>query len=169
MTQPNTIPKHFKVKLKTELPYWLVILPGIFLFGVMTKPGFISTWPLMLILTVVLVTYSVLMYRLNQIDIDALNGEVVLTETNLLKCKRVKNYKLKNLQYTYIKGKISLYSRVLNICTLYLNNKEIATITPDRDGWTDDTVNDLAKCLVGLGVPRKFIGYGVKHAEINGL
>ena len=74
MIQPNTIPKFFQVKLKTELPYWLVILPGIFLFGVITKPSFISTWPLMLILTVVLVTYSVLLYRLNLIEIDTLNG-----------------------------------------------------------------------------------------------
>jgi len=73
------------------------------------------------------------------------------------------------LQYTYTKGKTSLHSRVVNICRLYLNEKEIAAIIPDRDGWTDDTVNDLAKCLVNLGVAKKFIGYGFKDAEINGL
>ena len=169
MTQPDTILKSFRVELKTELPYWLVILPGIFLFGVITEPSFISTWPLMLILTVLLVTYSVLMYRLNLIEIDTINGEAILSETNLLRNKRVKSYPLRNLQFTYKKGKTSLYGRVVNICRLYLNDKEIAAIIPDHDGWTDDTVNDLVKGLVNLGVSKKFIGYSSKDAEINGL
>jgi hypothetical protein len=123
----------------------------------------------MIILTVVLVTYSVLMYRLNLIEIDTLNREAILTETNLIGHKRVKSYPLGNLQFTYTKGKTSLYSRVVNICRLFLNDKEIAAIIPDHDGWTDDTVNDLAKGLVDLGVSKKFIGYSSKDIEINGL
>jgi hypothetical protein len=169
MTQPDAIPKSFRVELKTELPYWLVILPGIFLFGVITKPSFISTWPLMLILSVALVTWSVLTYRLNLIEIDTMNGEATLTKTNLLRKKRVRSYTLSDLQFTYKKGKTSLYSRVVNICRLYLNDKEIAAIIPDQDGWTDDTVNDLARGLVNLNVSKKFIGYSAKDAEINGL
>jgi len=51
----------------------------------------------MLILIVVLVAYSVLLYRLNLSEI-ALNGEAFLTETNLLRAKKVKSYSLRNLQ-----------------------------------------------------------------------
>ena len=169
MTQPDTILKSFRVELKTELPYWLIILPCFFLLGVLTKPSFISAWPLMLILTVVLVSYSILTYRLTLIEIDIIKGEAILTETNLLKNKRVESYPLKDLQFTYKKGKPGLYHRVVNICRLYLKDKEIAAIIPDHDGWTDETVNDLAKGLVNLGVPKKFIGYSFKDAEINGL
>jgi hypothetical protein len=169
MTQPDTIPKSFKVELKTEIPYWLVILLGIFLFGVVTRPKFISTWPLMLILSVALVTWSILMYRLNLIEIDTTNGEAIITETNLLNKKKIRSYPLSELQFTYKKGKTSLYSRVVNICRLYLNNKEIAAFIPDKDGWTDDTVNNLVKGLVNLGLSKKFVGYSFKDAEIDGL
>jgi hypothetical protein len=109
------------------------------------------------------------MYRLNLIEIDTMNGEAILTETNLLSQKKVRSYPLSELQFTYKTGKTSLYSRVVNICRLYLKDKEIAAIIPDQDGWTDDTVNDLAKGLVNLGVSKKFIGYSLKDAEINGL
>lgn len=169
MTQPDTIYKSFRVKLKTELPYWLVSLPGIFLFGVITNPSYISTWPLMLILSVALVIWSVFMYRLNLIEIDTMNNEVILTETNLISQKKVRSYPLSDLQLTYKTGKTSLYSRIVNICRLYLKDKEIAAIIPDQDGWTDDSVNDLVKGLVNLGVSKKFIGHSFKDAEIKGL
>jgi hypothetical protein len=73
------------------------------------------------------------------------------------------------LQFTYKTGKPGLYHRIVDVCRLYLKDKEIAAIIPDHNGWTDETVNDLAKGLVALGVPKKFMGYSGKDAKINGL
>ena len=123
----------------------------------------------MLILTVSMISYSVLMYRITEIQIDAAQGQVIVTETNFLKSKREKRYPLRELQFTYKVGKPGLYHRIVNICSLYINEKLIAAIIPDHDGWTDMSVNDLAKGLVNLEIPKKFIGYSVKDAEINGL
>ncbi|OQP67668.1 hypothetical protein [Niastella populi] len=167
MTQPDTIAKSFRIELKTEIPYWLIILPSLFLLGIITKPEFIMVWPFALLLTVVLLFYSASTFRLTSIDIN--KGEAILTETNLLKSKRIKSYPVRDLQFTYKIGKPGLRHRVVNICRLYLKDKEVASIIPDHDGWTDDTVNDLAKGLASLGVAKKFIGYGSKDAEINGL
>lgn len=123
----------------------------------------------MLLLAFILITYSALTYRLNLIEIDTIKGEVTLTETNLLKSKRAKKYPLREIQFTYKKGKTGLYHRVVNICRLYQSDKEIAAVIPDQDGWTDETVNDLAKGLVTFGVPKKFLGYNFKDAQINCL
>lgn len=169
MTQPDIMRNSFRVELKTELPYWFVILPIIFLIGVITRSGFISSWPLMMLFLFVLVAFSVLTYRLNLIEIDAKNGEAVLTETNLVMQKKVRRFPLGELQFTCKKGKFSAYSRVVKICRLYLNDKELAVISPDRDGWTDETVNELVKGLVNFNVSKKFIGFSYKDAEIDNL
>ncbi len=171
MTQPDTIAitKSFRLAIKPAIPYYLIILPCIFILGVITKPNYISTWPLILTLMVVLVLYSVLVFTLTVVEIDVIKKEVVLIETNVLKKKKINHYPLKEVQFTYKKSKTGLYSRLVNICRLYLKDKKLIAVIPDRDGWTDDTVNDLAKGLVNAGVPKKFIGYSLIDAEINGL
>jgi hypothetical protein len=169
MTQPNTSKKAFSVELKTELPYVLIVWPALFLLCVITRPSILSAWPLMVIFIVSLLIYAILTYRLTSIEVDKVKGVVVLVETNLLKKSRSKSYPLKDLVFTYKIGKPGLRHRVVNICKLYLKDKQLAEIIPDHDGWTDDTVNDLAKGLVDLEIPKKFIGYSIKDAEINGL
>ena len=116
MTQPDTIAKSIRVDLKTDIPYWLIIFPGIFVFGVIKDPSFISAWPLMVILAVFVFSYSVLSLRLTSIEVDAVKGKAILTETNVLKKKRVKSYPLSELQFTYKTGKPGLYHRIVNIC-----------------------------------------------------
>src|SRR5688572_29451300 len=120
MTHSDTISKSIKVKLKTELPYWLIIMPCVFLFGVLINKSFILNWPWMLGLTVVLLLFSILTYRLNSIKIDISKGEVTMTKNNLLGREKTKKYPLSNLQFAYKSGKVGLYSRTLNICTLYI-------------------------------------------------
>jgi hypothetical protein len=92
MTQPDTIPKSFRVDLKTEIPYYLIILPCMFVLGAITKAIAFSVWPAVLLLTVVLVCYSALMFRLTTIEIDTVKAKAILTETNLVKTIRTKTY-----------------------------------------------------------------------------
>jgi hypothetical protein len=169
MNHSDSISKTYKVELKTELLYWLILLPCIFIFGIFTKKGIFEAWPFMLILIVAGVLFSVLLYRLTQIDINTSEGSVSLTKTNLLRNKRTKTYSLHELQFTYKREKPGLRHRIVNICRLYINGKEIAELIPDHDGWTDDSVDDLAKGLHQMGVDKKLVGYGTKDAEINGL
>lgn len=169
MNQSDSISKTYKVELKTELPYWLILLPCIFIFGLFTRKGFLETWPYMLLLTIAVLLFSVLLYRLTDIDINKTEGSVSLTETNLLRNRKTKTYPLKELQFTYKREKPGLRHRIVNVCRLYMHGKQIAELIPDCVGWTDDSVNDLAKGLQQMGVNKKFIGYSTKDAEINGL
>lgn len=109
------------------------------------------------------------MYRLNAIEIDAGGGNVVFIETNLLGMQARRTYSLSALSFTYKVGKISLYSRSVNICKLFINNKELATVTPDRDSWTDESVNSLVKVLIKAGINKKFTGCSLKDAKIIDL
>ncbi|MGB4776527.1 MAG: hypothetical protein WBP45_15220 [Daejeonella sp.] len=135
---------------------------------IVTHPHSTGGWIFTLLLAAILIVYSALLWRLISIEIDILKEEVTLTKSNLFKSKRAKTYPLSDLQFTFKPGKPGFRDRIVNICKLYIEGKEIAAIIPDHDGWTDDTVNDLAKGLVNLGVAKKFIGYS-KDAEIYGL
>lgn len=39
-------------------------------------------------------------------------------------------------------------------------------IKPDDDLWTDEDIKILVRGLLAGGIPRKFIGYTLKDAEI---
>lgn len=169
MTHSDNTLKTFAVELKTELPFWLIFLPAVYIIGVLSRPGMLAVWPLMLLLLLAIAAYSTLVYRLNSITVDKRKGRVELGESNLLRRQRFKDYPLNALKFTYRRGKAGIRSRQINICTLYLADKKVATIMPDRDGWTDDSVHELARGLACLGVPKKFTGYSFKDAEIRDL
>lgn len=158
-----------KVKLKTELPYYLIGLPLLILCGVLTRPDFSSVWPFALVLTVAIATYCLLTYRLNFIEIDVIKQAIVLTEANVLQMQVKRTYPLDKLQFTYKVGKLGFRARMMNVCRLFVSGKEVAVVMPDRDGWTDETVNSLVKALVRAGVTKKFTGYSMKDATINDL
>jgi len=169
MLQQNPTSSVIRVDLKTELPFYLIGLPLLFLFGTLTRPNYSPNWLFALILIIVILTYNLLVYRLNAIEIDISKQTVLLIQTNLLQMHKKQSYPLGTLQFSYKLGKLSFRSRLMNICKLFVSGREVAVITPDRDGWTDKSVNDLAKALVRAGIDRKFTGYSLKDAAIKDL
>lgn len=90
----NNTNKVFKVNLETESPYFSMIFPLIVLIGLLTNKISLNSWPFLIAFLIVLTSYSVLMYRLILIEIDAGKEEVILLVSNLLKSKKTKKYPL---------------------------------------------------------------------------
>ena len=169
MIQASNRNKIFRVNLKTELPYNLIIFSSIFIVGLLTGKISFTTWPLIVVFLLVLVGFSLLLYRVVSIEVDAEKGIVAVIKANLIGSKKQTEHPLSALQFTYKVTKTGFRSPLRNVCTLYVENKKVAKVIPDYDGWTGAAVHDLAKGLLTIGVPKKFTGYSFKDAPINGL
>ena len=169
MIQADNRKKVFRVDLKTELPYNLIIFLSIFIVGLLSGKISFTLWPLIVAFLLVLVGFSLLLYRVVSIEVDAGKGIVDVIKANLIGSKKQKEYPLSALQFTYKVTKTGFRSPLRNVCTLFVENKKVVKVIPDYDGWTDADVHDLAKGLLAIGIPKKFTGYSFKDAPINGL
>ena len=55
---------------------------------------------------------------------------------------------------------------IKNVCSLYYNDKKIAQLAPEEDGWDDDEIFSLIHGLIDSGIERKFVGYNLKDVPI---
>ena len=103
--------------------------------------------------------------QLFQVQIDDINGQLILVYRKYVISNKVIKYNLKDIEFTYKYQAVSLRSSPKNTCTIYFSDKPIATLIPNRDGWDDSEINDFVSELIKIGIKRKFVGHSLRDVD----
>jgi hypothetical protein len=161
--------KTFKADLKSE-SYWAIgFVIFLSVFALLSTRFSMKNWPLLICFDVIYLAFCFLSKSLSEIQIDEERKKLTVIKSNLLNIKRYKYYDFTRLQYTYKRkaigaGRVAI---IVNVCTLYNADKIVADLIPTKDGWDDDEILNLVYQLIDMGVPKKFVGYGLKDVELK--
>jgi len=156
----------YKADLKTNIYY---IIGFVILFGVtipFSSRFSSSSWPLLIIFLLLFVLFNVFTSRLNEIQLDKINISLTFIYKNYIGIKKITNYDLRQIEFTYKRQATSFRGGIKNVCTIYSSDKKVIQIVPDNDDWSDDEIRSFVYGLIDSNVKKKFIGYSLKDVEI---
>jgi hypothetical protein len=147
----------FKANLKTELLLIISILIVLALFTSLSLKFPSNGWIVLIVLSLSILLYNLLCSRLTEIHVDETNKELILNYRNYFRIIKSTPYNLNEIKFTYKRKATTFRGGIKNICSLYLQDKIIAEVIPDNDGWDDGEIHAFVSKLLGLGIERKFV------------
>jgi hypothetical protein len=156
----------YKADRKTDIYYTIGIILLLSITVPLSSRFSPNSWPFLVIFLLAFLLFNISTSRLNEIQLDEINGSIALIFKNWITLKKTVKYSLNEIEFTYKRQASSFRSGIKNICTIYHAGKKVILIIPGTDNWSDDEIRNFVHGLVECGIKKKFIGYSLKDAEI---
>lgn len=124
----------YKADLKTNIYYLIgfVILIGVTVL--LSSKFLFRSWPFLIVWLLLFVLFNVISSRLFEIQLDKINGNLVLIHKNYFGIKKILKYDLREIEFTYKRQATSFRGGIKNVCIIYFSGEKVIQIVPGSDG-----------------------------------